>query len=136
MHLQNIKCFTNACMLALHCYSTGVLSIFCQGVREKYLTSKGVHSPKSLGTTARSARPIMWSTVCSGDHSAGPTDHRVYLLFYEKSSRAKINICATGVQNPLLVVFSFFILSFYTASASRYLLQNQHILFLTEVMLV
>jgi len=46
-------------------------------------------------------------------------------------------ICDTGTQNPLLVVFGFFYFTiFYTASASKYLLQNQNILSLTEVTLI
>src|SRR6218665_1170877 len=48
-----------------------------------------------------------------------------------------IKICDTGAQNPSLVVFGFFYsIVFYTASASKYFLHNQNILFVTEVILV
>jgi len=47
------------------------------------------------------------------------------------------NKCDTVAQNPSLVSFGFFhLIIFYTASASRYFLQNQNILFLSKVLLV
>ena len=46
------------------------------------------------------------------------------------------NIFDTGAQNPSLVVFGFLLIIFYTASASKYFLQNQNISFLTKVILV
>jgi len=50
--------------------------------------------------------------------------------------RERVNICDTGAQNPSLVDFVFFYsVIFYIASASKYILQNQNILFLTEVIL-
>jgi len=46
-------------------------------------------------------------------------------------------ICDTGAQNSSHAVFGFFIQSYsYTASASKYFLQNQNILFLAEVILI
>jgi len=45
------------------------------------------------------------------------------------------NKCDAEAQNPSLVRF-FYSNIFYTASASKYLLQTQNILFLPEVILV
>src|SRR6218665_532523 len=47
------------------------------------------------------------------------------------------HICDTGAQNTSFVIFGFFYLVIFdTASASKYFLQNQNILFLTELMLL
>ena len=46
-----------------------------------------------------------------------------------------LNVCDTGVQNPSYVIFLIQII-FYSASASKYLLQIQNTLFLNEVILV
>jgi len=43
--------------------------------------------------------------------------------------------CYTGAQNPSLIGFFLFLLSRYTASVSKYFLQNENIFFLTEVIL-
>jgi len=45
--------------------------------------------------------------------------------------------CTTGAQKTSLVGFGFYYsVIFYTASASKYILQKQNMLFLTEVILV
>jgi len=49
----------------------------------------------------------------------------------------KTRKCDTWAQNPPLAVFGlFYSIVFYTASALKCFLQNQNILFLTEVILV
>jgi len=53
----------------------------------------------------------------------------------ERAHYKNLLICDTGAQNSSFFIFGFFYsIIFYTASASKYVLQN--ILFLTEVILI
>ena len=63
--------------------------------------------------------------------------HHVFDLTHRMAAHLSSRICDRSAQNQSYVILGFFYsIVFYTASASKYFLQNQNVLFLTEVILV